>query len=308
MPSSLPILKRGVGQLLNETAARRRYLPSSLKRLRKQLSEPGSIAMSKIPKKAQQRFVKTLPVFQRVLEDARRRDINEADTVTIVTDMLADLFGFDKYTEITGEFAVRKTFCDLAIKFDSEVKLLIEVKAIGLSLKENHLRQAVNYGANQGIQWVVLTNGIEWEVYALKFEKPISYNLLCKFSLTEMSARSEDDQSILLLLSKEGLLRNLIREYQDRANILNKFTLAAVIQSEPVLGVMRRELRRINPDLKVDTDELEEILLTEVLKRDLIEGERMKKATAKVKKASDRALRRIPKKTAQVEDMEPELA
>lgn len=248
--------------------------------------------MSKIPKKAQQRITKTLPVFQRVLEDARRRDINEADTVTIVTDMLADLLGFDKYTEITGEFAIRKTFCDLAIKFESEVKLLIEVKAVGLSLKENHLRQAVNYGANQGIQWVVLTNGIEWEVYALKFEKPISYTLLCRFNILELNARTSDDQGTLLLLSKEGIQRNLIKEFQNRINILNKFTLSAVIQSEPVLNVMRRELRRLNPDLKVETEELEEILLNEVLKRDLIEGERVKKAAAKVRKASDKALRK----------------
>lgn len=251
--------------------------------------------MSKIPKKAQQRYLKALPAFQQILEDARRRDINEADTVTIVKDMLADLFGFDKYTEVTGEFAIRKTFCDLAVKIENEVKLLIEVKAIGLSLKENHLRQAVNYGVNQGIQWVVLTNGAEWEVFALKFEKPISYNLLCKFNIIDMNARSSENQSLLLLLSKEGLLKNLIREYQNRVNVLNKFTLAAVLQSDPVLSVMRRELRRINPDLKVETDELEEILLEEVIKRDLIEGERIKKATAKVRKASDRALRKRSK-------------
>lgn len=248
--------------------------------------------MSKIPKKVQQRFTKVLPAFQRILEDARRRDINEADTVTIVTDMLADLFGFDKYTEITGEFAIRKTFCDLAIKFENEVKLLIEVKAIGIGLKENHLRQAVNYGANQGIQWVILTNGIEWEVYSLKFEKPISYNLLCKFNIMDMNARSSDDQALLLLISKEGLLKNLIRDYQKRINVLNKFTVAAILQSDPVVNVIRRELRRLNPDMKVDTGEIEDILVTDVLKRDLIEGERMKKATAKVRKASDRALRR----------------
>lgn len=252
--------------------------------------------MSKIPKKAQQRFAKTLPAFQKILEDARRRDINEADTVTIVTDMLSDLFGFDKYTEITGEFAVRKTFCDLAIKLDGQVKLLIEVKAVGLDLKENHLRQAVNYGANQGIQWVVLTNGVDWEVYALKFEQPISYNLLCKFNVLTMSSKAADDVSLLLLLSKEGLLKNLIREYQDRASILNKFTLAAVVQSEPVLNVIRRELRRISPDLKIEVDEVEDLLVNEVFKRDLIEGEKVQKAAARVRRASDKVLRKVSRK------------
>lgn len=254
--------------------------------------------MSKIPKKAEQRFAKALPVFQKVLEDARRRDVNEADTVTIVTDMLAELFGFDKYAEVTGEYAIRKTFCDLAIKFDDKVKLLIEVKAVGLNLKDNHLRQAVSYGVSEGIQWVVLTNGIDWEVYALKFEKPVSYSLLCKFNILEMNARSTEHKSLLLLLSREGLLKNLIREYQNRASVLNKFTVAAILQSDAVTSLVRREIRRMNPDMRIETEEVEELIRTEVLKRDLVEGEAAKKALAQVKRASDRTLRKRPKKEA----------
>ncbi len=59
---------------------------------------------------------------------AKDRDVNESDTVSIVTDMLAEVFDYDKYLELTSEFAV---------------------KGIGLDLKENHLRQAVDYGANK---------------------------------------------------------------------------------------------------------------------------------------------------------------
>ncbi len=38
------------------------------------------------------------------------------------------------------EFAIRGTFCDLAIKMDGKVEFLIEAKAIGRELKDNHLR------------------------------------------------------------------------------------------------------------------------------------------------------------------------
>jgi hypothetical protein len=31
----------------------------------------------------------------------------------IVSDMLADVFGYDKYNEITRELCVRGTYCDL---------------------------------------------------------------------------------------------------------------------------------------------------------------------------------------------------
>lgn len=40
----------------------------------------------------------------------------KSDTVTIVTDMLEEVFGFDKYSEITREYAIQGTFCDLSIK------------------------------------------------------------------------------------------------------------------------------------------------------------------------------------------------
>ena len=118
--------------------------------------------MVTIPKKVRERLVKQIPRFQKILANAKNRDIHESDTVTIVVDMLESVFGFDKYAEITSEHAIKGTYCDLAVKIDGSVKYLIEVKAIGLDLKDNHLRQAVNYGANEGIPWVVLSNGMEW--------------------------------------------------------------------------------------------------------------------------------------------------
>jgi hypothetical protein len=97
------------------------------------------------------RLVAGLKLFQPVLTAAKARDVNESDTSMIVTDMLADMFGFDKYTEITREMAIRGTFCDLATKIDGKVRMLIEVKAIGLELKDSHSRQAVDYAANSGV-------------------------------------------------------------------------------------------------------------------------------------------------------------
>jgi len=112
--------------------------------------------MARIPKKVTERLSKRVPQFQKVLKRAKDRDVNESDTVTIVTDMLADVFGYDKYSEVTSEQAIRGTYCDLAIEIKGTTKYLIEVKSIGLTLKENHLRQAINYGVNKGIQWVII--------------------------------------------------------------------------------------------------------------------------------------------------------
>src|SRR5690606_26386826 len=110
---------------------------------------------------------------QPILAAVKSRDIGEADTVTIVKDLLADVFGYDKYAELTSEYSIRGTFCDLATKIDGALQTLIEVKAIGLELKDHHVKQAIDYAANQGVDWVLLTNGVQWRVYHVIFAKPI---------------------------------------------------------------------------------------------------------------------------------------
>lgn len=245
----------------------------------------------RIPKKVRDRFTKQIPAFQRVLQSARDRDVNESDTVTIITDMLAGIFGYDKYAEVTREHAIRRTFCDLAIELDGDVKFLMEVKAIGLTLKENHLRQAVNYGANRGIQWVVLTNGVVWEVYRIRFERPVAYDLTCSFDFLELNARRQQDQELLFVLCREGLAKAAIQAFHEHVEVVNRFMLGAIIKTDPVLDVMRRELRRLAPEAKVSREELSD-LLSDVLKRDVIEGEDAVRAQRRVSRASGKTLRK----------------
>lgn len=247
--------------------------------------------MASVPKKVADRLTKQLGNYQRVLSGAKDRDVNESDTVTIITDMLADLFGFDKYTEVTSEQAIRGTFCDLAVKLDGTVKYLIEVKAIGLTLKETHLRQAVNYGANQGIPWVVLTNGVNWEIYRIRFERPIDHEHVCSINLLELNPRRTEELERLYLLCREGLAKAAIEEFHAHAQTVNRFVVAALVQSDAVLGVMRRELKRMAPDAKVTVEEIR-ALLPDVLKRDVIECDSAKDAERRVRKASQRALRK----------------
>ena len=61
--------------------------------------------MSTIPKTVEKRIRENIKKYKKVLKSAKNRDVNEQDTVTILTDMLADICGYDKYTEITREIA-----------------------------------------------------------------------------------------------------------------------------------------------------------------------------------------------------------
>ncbi|HEV7735714.1 MAG TPA: type I restriction enzyme HsdR N-terminal domain-containing protein [Candidatus Binatia bacterium] len=247
--------------------------------------------MATVPKRVSERLAKGVKKFQPILSTARARDDGEADTVMIITDLLQEVFGYDKYSEITAEFSIRSTFCDLAIKLDGALQNLIEVKAIGMELKDNHVRQAVDYAANQGVDWVILTNGINWRVYKVHFTKPIEQELVVEFDFCQLSSRSEKDIESLYLLCKEGWIKSVLGEYHVQKQALSRFFLGAMLLTDPVIDVVRRELRRLSPDVRIDADELRHALSTEVIKREVTEGDKADEARRKVRHAADRPLR-----------------
>jgi hypothetical protein len=223
--------------------------------------------------------------YQRVLESAKARDIGESDTVLIVTDFLADVLGYDKYSEITAEFVIRSTFCDLAIKTNGQLRFLIEVKAIGTELRENHLRQAVDYGANQGAEWVLLTNGADWRAYRIRFEQPISHDLVFGVDLLDPTCKGADLLQMLYLISREALSGAEIDRYWRQKEATNRFVVTQILLSPPLLGTLRRELRRLAPGLRVTEEDLAALLQLEVLKRDALEGDKADAAAKRVRRA-----------------------
>lgn len=241
-----------------------------------------------IPKRVANRINAGLRRFRKILESARNADRSEQDTVTIVIDLLSDVLGFDKYSEVTGEYAVRGTYCDLAVKVDKKLIYFVEVKAIGKSLKGGHVRQATDYAAKEGLEWVVLTNGVDWQVYHMKFEQPVCSEL--SFSFNMLTGGSELLE-MLYTLSREGISKRAIDEYHEQMQATNKHVLAALMLSEPVLSVVRREIRRMNPGVRVSVEEIEEIVRTQVIKRDVVEGDEIDDARRTIQKARRRALR-----------------
>lgn len=247
--------------------------------------------MASVPKKVEERLVASIKRYQPILAAARARDVGEADTVTIVKDMLADVFGYDKYSEVTSEFAIRGTFCDLATKIDGTVQTLIEVKAIGLDLKENHVKQVIDYAANQGVDWVLLTNGLCWRVYRVMFSKPITQELVVDLDFCKLNPRSTCDVEALYLWCIEGWRRSVLGDYHAQKQALSRYFVGAMLQSEPVLELVRRELRRLSPDVKIDIDQIRNVLLNEVIKREVTEGEKADEARKKIAKCVSKQLR-----------------
>lgn len=247
--------------------------------------------MANVPLRVADRITTGIKRFQPILASAKSRDVGESDTVTIVVDLLAEIFGYDKYAEITSEHAIRGTYCDLAIKIDGVLQMLIEVKAIGLDLKDHYVKQAVDYAANQGVDWVVLTSGLVWRVYKVTFAKPIESELVIEIDFAALSPKSAKDVESLYLFAKEGWLKSVLGDYHSQKQALSRFFVGALLLTDPILEVIRRELRRASPDARIDIEDIKSALISEVIKREVVEGEKADEARKKIARVASKALR-----------------
>lgn len=225
-----------------------------------------------------------------IVSQQRARDVSEADTVTLVKDLLSEVLGYDKYADVTAEFAIRGTYCDLAVKQDDKLVLLIEVKAIGITLDDRHVKQAVDYAANQGIEWVILTNAITWRLYHVIFAKPIDKRLLIELDMLSLDVKKPACQELLYLFTKEGFNRGAHLDLRDRQDATSRFMLAALLlNNESVINTIRRELRRV-VEVVVDESAVLSVLRDEVIKRDALEGPAADAAVRRVTRKEDRPL------------------
>lgn len=247
--------------------------------------------MLTIPAKVNERITKNLKKYQKIVAIAKNNDINEADTVSIVKDILCDVLGFDKYSEVTSEYAVKRTFCDLAIKKDGAPYILIEVKAIGLTLKDDHTKQALDYGANAGINWIILTNAAHWKIYKIIFAQPIQSELVYEFNFEDLNPRKAIDIEMLYYLSKEAAAKSakkgLLDEYREQKQLLSRYLLGQILLTDEVLNTIRKILKKISPASKVNTEEIKLVLENEVIKREVFDEGK----TGDVKKKIQRALK-----------------
>ena len=242
--------------------------------------------MANVPATVTKRLTKQVPRYQKLLKNARDNKVNEADTVTIVIDMLNEVFGFDKYSEITKEYQIRKTFCDVAVKIEGKIRYLVEVKSIVTILKDDHIRQAVNYGAREGIEWVVLTNGADWQVYRILFKrKPLTHEQVCNFDFMKVNPKTQEGQETLFMLCKRGVKKTLFEEIYERQQVVNEHTIAAALMmSDEVHKVIARELKKLEQNAKPDKDEIAKIVKEQVITPRLVDNEKTKSVVAKTKR------------------------
>ena len=88
----------------------------------------------------------------------------------------------------------------------------------------------------------------------------------------------------LYLLSKEASSKNVIEAYHEKTKIINKFIISSIIQTDKIVNILRRELRNSFENIKVDSKTISNIIVNDILKRDLVDSEEAKFAMKQINK------------------------
>ena len=248
--------------------------------------------MVKIPHKIQERIKAALRRFKPLLKAARERDAGRADTATLALDLLSELFGYDRYSEITSELDNKESVFDFSIQTEGQPRMLVRVSPIGMAPDDRYLLATAQYAQMNGVDWIIMTNGIAWQVHHVEDvganapETPV----VLAFDLLQMQPGREAHLGTIHLLTREGHEKAGLSHFKLRLEMTNRHYLGAMVLSDAVVASVRRELQKLNPDLRVTPAELRENLAKGVLRPDIVQSNETRSLMVHLQKVKEAEL------------------
>jgi predicted type IV restriction endonuclease len=207
------------------------------------IKKPAARSAPKWETEARERLKAGIRRFNKPLTDLAARDANEGDTRLLVTDFLCDALGYDKYSDLTTEYQVKGEFADYGVRIEQQMVAFIEVKRVTTKLNAKHLRQVEMYAVNEGVEWVILTNGSQWQAYHLTGGLPVAIDLAMDVDLLGDATMAQKVND-LFYLTRESFQRHQIDDLWKAKRATSPVSLARMICSEAVATSIRKELRR----------------------------------------------------------------
>jgi hypothetical protein len=205
---------------------------------------------------------------RKILLDARKKieavakaDGNETETRKHVNYIFGTVMGYDIFKHISSEYAISGVgdtlHCDIAVKIDCEEAsapdLLVELKRVNIDLVSKHLRQAASYAIDIGCEWILLTNGKDWQLYHISFGKPPQTKLIDSWNLIN------DDPVKLAnkfaIIGYKNIKRNGLARLWEKSNVLTPQNILKTILSEQSLRLIRHNLKKAT-DVAVTPEEI----------------------------------------------------
>jgi hypothetical protein len=178
--------------------------------------------------------------------------------------------GFDKYADLTTEYQVKGEFADYGVRIDRDLVAFIEVSGSRPNCRPGIYVRVEMYAVNEGVEWIILTNGSVWQVYHITGGLPVVIDLALDVDLLG------DEQvghkvNRLFFLTRESLKKRQIDELWKAKRATSPASLGQVRVSDNVAEAIRKELWR-QTGHRVETLEIVRLLTETVLRPSGLQG------------------------------------
>lgn len=180
---------------------------------------------------------------KKYLTKKQNLELDESATRLMVNYFLTGVMGYVELDDIKTEYNIRGEYADYVIQLARKKHFVIEVKSIQIDLNERHLRQSTSYAANEGIDWILLFNGKQIQLYRVIFAKPISVHKVFDFDLSDLSTIKLASEN-LIYLTKGAVAKNEMELYWKRFDALTPASLVKTIYSADVIKAIRLKVKK----------------------------------------------------------------
>lgn len=170
-------------------------------------------------------------------------DLDESGTRLMINSFLTDVLGYTPIEEIKTEYMIRGTYADYVIQIKGVRHFLIEVKSFSLQLSGKHLRQALNYGANEGIDWILLTNGKNFDFYKVIFGRPIESRKVFSVDLSDKK-NLKNSLELLQYLHRDSILHKNLKSLWNKTKALDPEYVSGLLHDSRIANIIRKSLNR----------------------------------------------------------------
>lgn len=199
----------------------------------------------------------------------RYSELDESATRLMINSLLTEVLGYKELEDIKTEYRIRGEYADYVIQISRKKHFVVEVKAVQLDLSDKHLRQCTNYAANEGIDWIILTNGKEIQLYKVLFKKPINVKKVFSYNLADPK-ELKMAVDFMVFLTKKSVLKNELNDFWLRFEALEPNNLCKNLYALDVVRFLRRTLKTKTGLLFNEDDILESIHQVVIRKLDSV--------------------------------------
>ncbi len=200
--------------------------------------------MKHLSKSKKRQLLSALKKYSKKYLSGKYNEANESGTRLMINDFLKDILGFVGLDEIKTEYMIRGTYADYVVQIKGKRYFIVEVKEMSIELSSKHLRQVINYAANEGVDWALLTNGKNFELYKVIFAKPINSRKVFSLDLSKKENLKEA-ANCLQYMTRELLLKRGLEYLYNKTTALNVINFSKLLYAKPIINNLRKQLKKI---------------------------------------------------------------